>query len=338
MVKHIQRLNQAGTAFSDYHLDALARLAIESDQLVWTLSTIVAALGGCVAEEDTFTIMSLAFSIFHDARCILSGKRIIGQNLAKDDLLRSSIPELVQSFYCSDHPEEMLHKPRFGSNSALGRRLALDVGLLHKLAEQSGLPQLSSIGSFKDSIESTKAVLTLTLLGLLQTRGRFTIAYFDPEGCCQLLPKVLFQSGCLYVSGNQDNPAKLFIRCLCSAGFAMKSSYNAHPDTPAYLMIYMQQLSESERQAWYYSREYAQVEDYDTWWPTERNYRSWRRIRDDHSRTTAPAIDLLEFPNPDRRGEEIEALSQSALKITQDFDYPTSSGTEVTMKISPPLG
>ena len=98
-------------------------LARDADQLVWTLASLVAGLRAHLSVELVVSVMSIAFSVRYDPRCILPVKWT-PQCANMNDNSPSDIPIQIHQYFAAGAPTTSLKRPRYELDSILGQRLA----------------------------------------------------------------------------------------------------------------------------------------------------------------------------------------------------------------------
>ena len=107
-------------------------LAKNGNELVWTIATLVAGLNACLPQHEAMLVLSAAFSLCYDPRCVFP----------QDDLFSvvAEIPYRVGLFF-EDRSATALCKPRYDLDCISGKRLKDDYLLMSQLAKICGLQE-----------------------------------------------------------------------------------------------------------------------------------------------------------------------------------------------------
>jgi hypothetical protein len=211
-------------------LRAVYDLARQGDQLVWTLTAMTAALNACLDPEKVASVVETVFSVRENPACIVHKNTKGGFPQAITEFLRRGK---------GAHPQ--LQKPRYSSNTLLGKRLMEDLALWSRLADVSGLQNHASrlLSPFASescqwpTTQSPEADLACTLLALLQQRWPWRVKIFTARTPFLSKNGVLLRNGYLCVDASAT-PLVAFLEALKSAGVEM----------------HIDEVSQDEEQGW----------------------------------------------------------------------------------------
>lgn len=113
-------------------------LARNGNELVWIMTTLVAGLNACLTAEDAILVLSAAFSVCYDPRCILSARgnwscprspfRCDTKSLSACTIPpRSDIASQVHRFLEKCPQRMKLQMPRYGLGCTIGKRSTEDL-------------------------------------------------------------------------------------------------------------------------------------------------------------------------------------------------------------------
>lgn len=151
-------------------------LARNGNELVWAMTTVVAGLSACLNREAAILVLSTAFSVSYDPRCVLPahGSWSCPQFPISCDTNApyTDLPSQVRRFFEKGSQKIKLKRPRYGLDCTIGKRLKEDFVLMSHLADNCGLQEEmtknfeSSSSIFELSSKRDKADLTLALVAL----------------------------------------------------------------------------------------------------------------------------------------------------------------------------
>ena len=258
---HGMRLTPSSPDESSPEAHALFDLARNGDELVWTMATLVAGLNTYFDPEEAVLVLSTAFSICYDPRCVLP----VNETWLSMDL-RSRV-----ALFFDDPSTTALQRPRYGLGCTLGRRLREDYFLLSRLANKCGLQDEVSQKvdfSYKALTGPQTADLTLTLVALVSQSSSWQSSKVERGAWASLNQRVLFHRGSLWV----DASASLVIDLLYaiqSAGVSITINEEGADQSPPFVEPVMYGLDESDRKRWYQSTDYNYILKTRDWWPDE---------------------------------------------------------------------
>lgn len=203
---------------------------------------------------------------------------LVGVGLCKASSNGYSIPGAILFEMGSGN---FLHRPRFGLDCTIGRRLAEEYALMSHLADICGLQEEINRGvGCKTFGEHLRADLTLTLVALTSQVSPWEArpgtgintnqaSHFDLEG---FVHRIYYYEGSLYVDPSAS-PVIDFLYAIESAGISIKlptrsSVLGFAPDEYfSSLPTRMEGIRQTGHQAWYESREYSRILKTTCWWP-----------------------------------------------------------------------
>ena len=197
------RLTPSSPDESSPEAHALFDLARNGDELVWTMAILVAGLDACLTPEEAVLVLSTAFSLCYDPRCVLP---------LNETWLSMDLPSRVTLFF-DDASTTALQRPRYGLDCTLGRRLREDYFLLSRLANKCGLQEevFKSVNvSYEAPKRPQRADLTLTLVALVSQASSWQASKVKMKTWASLDQRVRFHRGRLWV----DESASLVINLL----------------------------------------------------------------------------------------------------------------------------
>ena len=264
---HRMRLtpNRPGESSSEAH--ALFDLARNGDELVWTMATLVAGLNACLTPEEAVLVLSTAFSLCYDPRCVLP---------VNETWLSVDIPSRVALFF-DDASTTALQRPRYGLDCTLGRRLREDYFLLSRLANKCGLQDDVSQRvdvSHEAFTRSQRADLTLTLVALVSQPSSWEASKVERGTWASLDQRILFHRGSLWV----DASATLVVDLLYAvqlAGVPITINEDGTSRSPPFERPELPNLSACSAESWQRSENYNFVLKTRSWWPNEEDYQDW---------------------------------------------------------------
>ena len=185
---HKMRLTSDDSCESSQEARAFLNFASTEDEILWSMTALVAGLSACLNPEDAMLVLSTALSVRYNSRCLLPacGNCSRGRDSLNCYCIHqkaSNIPFQVREFFEKGSQQKRLQRPRFGLDCTTGKRLVEDFVLMSQLADQCGLQEESSRcftssskmespiqQPFGPLTERDKADLTLAVVGLtLQT-------------------------------------------------------------------------------------------------------------------------------------------------------------------------
>ena len=271
---------------SNEHLSTALRIAIDlaqsRDQFVWTLTILVAALNAYLPQGADL-ILRTVLNVRYDPTCVFPA--FDSSDVGIPFLLVSDLPNSVRRYFRCGAPPNEVRKPRFGVDSAMGRRLTEDIVLLTELGRKSGL-----IEHFRQAADERKAGLenqripwfspadsladsTLALIGLLSQSPPWKIRSIrsitdSPPG-----HRVHFHDQCLYIDARMS-----FVRAfLCEmqlAGIVMDMIDIEAIDLAA-CSSNLDHIDIRFRDAWLESMTYADIVKSETWSPSAEAFHEW---------------------------------------------------------------
>ena len=191
-------------------------LARKGNELVWTMTTLVAGLNACLTPEEAVLVLSTALSLRYDPRCVLPRKGTC--------LLDTDIPSRVALLF-SKGSAIALQRPRYGLDCTLGRRLREDYVLMSHLANNCGLQEEISrkvnVGcSFNIYKGQQRADLTLALVALTSQSSSWQARQVARETFMDPSPRILFDNAILYVDPSASQVVD-FLHAIQSAGLSI---------------------------------------------------------------------------------------------------------------------
>ena len=261
---HRMRLTPSSPDASSPEAHALFDLARNGDELVWTMATLVAGLNACLTPEEAALVLSTAFSICYDPRCVLP---MSGPCLDMD------FPSRVAEFFY-DRSTTALQRPRYGLDCTLGRRLREDYYLLSRLANKCGLQEEVSKNvnvSYEASTGPQRADLTLTLVALVSQPSSWQVSKIKREALLWLHQHILFHRGSLWV----DASAGLVIDLLYAIQLAGIPITINEVGTSQLLPYDGMEMVDLNPGTWYRSKDYNHVLKTRSWWPAREDYQKW---------------------------------------------------------------
>lgn len=247
-------------------VQAFFDLATNGNKLVWTMTTLVAGLNACLAPEEAIQVLSTAFSLRHDTRCVLP-KETTWSN--------TDLPNQVALFF-DKGSTTALQMPLFGLDCTLGRRLKEDYNIMSHLANKSGLQEEISMTvnvDRKASIAQRRADLTLALVALTSQSSSWHASKVVRGTFEHPSPRILFYDGKLCV----DESAGLVVDLLWaiqSAGILITIPEQGRENwSPPFHRPKLLELSDLDRETWYQSVPYNALLKSFTWWPGLDDYR-----------------------------------------------------------------
>ena len=300
---HRMRLTPSSRDESLPEAHALFDLARNGDELVWTMATLVAGLNACLTPEEAALVLSTAFSICYDPRCVLP---MSGACLDVD------IPSRVAMFF-DDGSTTALQRPRYSLDCTLGRRLRKDYFLLSRLADKCGLQEEVSKNvnvSCEASTGPQRADLTLTLVALVSQPSSWQAFKLKRGTFASLIQRILFNRGSLWV----DASASLVIDLLYaiqSAGVPITINEDGTSQSPPLrnpVAPDILNLDKFNAKRWYQSKDYSYILKTRSWWPNRQDYLDW--IDSPWINSTLPtSIPESELPGPDGHYLPVELSS-----------------------------
>ena len=263
------RLASVDSRQSSLEAHALFDLATNGNEFVWTMTTIIAGLNACLTSEEAILVLSTAFSLRYDPRCVLPLDRTLPSTAIPD------LPSREAQLF--DHGSSTaLQRPRYDLVCTLGRRLKEDYLLMSYLANVCGLQEEISrklnVG-YQDPTEQPKIDLILALVALASqpsSWGAWRQVLRRP-----MTTRVCFLNRTLVVHPSASRVVA-FLYAIQSAGISITihdqpyQSFQQPSDQ-------MQGMPRSECQAWYQSHEYNSVLKNESWWPRKADYVEWQR-------------------------------------------------------------
>lgn len=303
---------------------AFSDLARNGNELVWTMTTLVAGLNVFLASEAAVLVLSTAFSVRCDPQCVLprSGTwsypsktyERYGFRLACATHPRAEIPSQVRLVF-EKGSVKVLQRSRYVLDCTIGRRLAEDYALMSHLANICGLQEeINRSVSCDTFAEQLKVNLTLILIALTSQAlpwkarlARMTSERWYPsmerEHC------IFFYKGSVYLDSYSNPVLFHFLYAIQSAGLPISIHTVEHMEPFGHDLNF---LRPSDRQAWYESKEYSRVLKTESWWPSRLAYADWQEARrggqrslsyrlfrgqrGPHHRQVAPSVDILLDP------------------------------------------
>ena len=263
---HRMRLAPNSPDESSSEAHALFDLARNGDELVWTMATLVAGLDACLTQEEAVLVLSTAFSLCYDPRCVLP----------VNETWLSDIPSRVALFF-DDASATALQRPRYGLDCTLGRRLKEDYFLLLRLANKCGLQDDVSQRvdvSYEASTRPQRADLTLALVALVSQPLSWQASKVKRGTWASLDQRILFHRGSLWV----DASATLvidFLYAIQLAGVPIKINEDGTSQSPPFEDPEILDLDASSVHSWYRSEDYNRVLKTRSWWPDREDYLDW---------------------------------------------------------------
>lgn len=175
---------------------ALIDLANNGNELLWTMTTLVAGLNACLTPDNAVLVLSTAFSVCSDPRCVLPARGSWSCHICCDTNspsactkhLQSDIPSQVRRFFEKGSQPTELQRPRYALDCTIGKRLAEDFILISHLADKCGLQEETSRSFASSSVTRShvtqdlglsanrdKADLTLALVALISQTLPWTV-------------------------------------------------------------------------------------------------------------------------------------------------------------------
>ena len=281
--------------------------ARNGNKLVWTMTTLVAGLNACLIPEDAILVLSTAFSVCYDPRCVLPAQGTWSCPCfpvrCKSDSLsactkhpQSDIPSQVRRFFEEGSQQANLQRPRYGLDCTIGKRLAEDFILMSHLADKCGLQEemrrpfafSSSTGSRTRqksgmSVNRDRADLTLALVALTSQTLPWTVEVVR-GGSAHSMHRAIFvryyERSVLQVH-KSATMVECFVNVIKGTGIPIsvrESDPKGRVDL-ARFYPHMEDVPKSDRQAWYESVRYSHILKNVTWCPSAGHYREWARLR-----------------------------------------------------------
>ena len=231
-------------------------LARSRNELVWTMTTLVAGLNACLNRKEALLVLSTALSLCYDPRCILP---------MDGGWFDTDIPSRVAVFF-DNASATALQRPRYGLDCTLGRRLREDYLLMSHLADRCGIQEemYEKLGS-KASTGQPSVDLTLALVALISQSSSWRAEMVEGARFIHPPHRILFYNASLHV----DPFASLvvdFLYAIQSAGIRI-TVYRQ--DSPSPLG---EEFRGSDDQPWHQSGGYRSHLKTRSWWPTTNNY------------------------------------------------------------------
>lgn len=248
-------------------VQAFFDLATNGNELVWTMTTLVAGLNACLAPEEAIQVLSTAFSLRYDPRCVLP--KVI--TLSYPDL-----PSQVALFF-DKGSATALQMPLFGLDCTLGRRLKEDYDIMSHLANKCGLQEEISMTvnmGRKASTAQQRADLTLALVALTSQPSCWHTYQMKRETFTHHSPRILFYKTSLYVDPSADLVVD-FLYAIQSAGILITiNGQDTYPFPPSHNLEILDNGLDLD--SYYRSKEYNHHLKTQSWWPSSDVYLDWR--------------------------------------------------------------
>ena len=314
---HKMSLNPPDPRESSPEARAFFDLARNGNELIWTLSNLVAGLNACLTPEDAILVLSTAFSVLYDPRCVLPAHGSwsyprFAVRCDKNALSpctkhpQSDIPSQVRQFIGESCQEIKLQRPRYGLDCTIGKRLAEDFMLMSHLADQCGLQEVirrqfaSSLNTGPRFVEAStrstnryKADLTLTLVALASQPLPWTVKIVSGDDPYSM-HSVLFGRSVLQAHKSATT-VNSFVDAIQSAGISISVEEDYWSRFCSELGVgvsgrswcypemdrvgHMEGVPKIDRQAWYESTEYVRLLKNVSWCPPAGAYQEWQRYR-----------------------------------------------------------
>ena len=258
------RLTPSSPDESSPEAHALFDLARNGDELVWTMAALVAGLNACLDPEEAVLVLSTAFSICYDPRCVLP---------VNETWLSMDLPSRVALFF-DDASTTALQRPRYGLDCTLGRRLREDYYLLSRLANQSGLQEEVSKNvnvSYEASTGPQKADLTLTLVALASQPSSWQTFKVQRGAFASPIQRILFHRGSLWVDASAS-PVIDLLYAIQSAGVSITINEYGTDQSPPFDGPVVYGLNDFDPKRWYQSNDYNYILKTRSWWPDREDY------------------------------------------------------------------
>ena len=252
-------------------VQAFFDLATNGNELVWTMTTLVAGLNAYLAPEEAIQVLITAFSLRYDPRCVLP-KETIGSN--------TDLPTQVALFF-DKGSATALQKPLYGLDCTLGRRLKEDYDIMSHLANKCGLQEeiLRTVNvGHKASTAQQRADLTLALVALTSQPSCWHTYQMERGTFTHPSPRILFYKTSLYVDLSADLVVDL-LYAIQSAGITIKIY---EQDTYLFPPSHNPEILEDvlDRDSYYRSEEYNHHLKTQSWWPSCDVYLKWKKSFD----------------------------------------------------------
>lgn len=303
-------------------------LAWNGNKLVWTMTTLVAGLNACLTPGDAILVLSTAFSVRYDPRCVLPPQGTwscprfpvrcnSGSLSACKKQPQSDIPSQVRRFFEEGAQQAKLQRPRYGLDCTIGKRLAEDFILMSHLADKCGLQEemrrsfafSSSTGSHtrqnpRISVNRDRADLTLALVALTSQTLPWTVKVV--HGGEPSMHRAIFvrYHGRSVLQVHKSAMVEHFLNAIKGAGIPISVSESDQGEWDwARFYPHMDCVPKSDRQAWYESVEYNHILKTETWCPSTGAYQEWERFR---------------TPGPKQRGTNTPKHRQALTAVLSD--------------------
>lgn len=241
--------------------NALFDLARNGNELVWTMATLVAGLNAFLSPEEAILVLSTAFSLCHDPRCVLP---------KNGTWSKTDIPSRVVLHF-DNRFANPLQRPRYDLDCTLGRRLREDYFLMSQLADKCGL-QKEIIRKFGYKTFGVEPEVDLTL-ALVALASQLDFWEVWRARSITSRPHVLLYDERLLI----DPTASLvldFLYSIQSAGISIR--IKDEPDHMSPPCDPKKEYQGHDRQAWYQSREYHLLLKHNSWWPSTFVFLTWK--------------------------------------------------------------
>ena len=235
--------------------------AMNGDELVWTMATLVAGLNACLSPKEAILLLSTTLSLCYDPNCVLP---------MNGTWLDTDIPTQVARFF-DNRSTLALQRPRYGLDSTLGRRLSEDYLLMSHLANECGLQEeVSRKMNFghKASTGATKAELTLTLIALASPSSSWKAFKMTRGTYASPMQRILFHKESLWV----DQSASLVIDLLYAVRAAgIPIQFHEQPTLP----FSAQRNRNDFPTGWYGGQDCTRLLKTRSWWPSGADCFNW---------------------------------------------------------------
>lgn len=272
---HAMCLTPGDSHETSSEVQAFFNLATNGNELVWTMTTLVAGLNACLAPEEAIQVLSTAFSLRYDPRCVVP---------RQGTWLTTDIPSQVALFF-DKGSATALQKPLYGLDCTLGRRLKEDYDIMSHLANKCGLQEemFRTLNvDRKSSTAQQRADLTLALVALTSQPSCWHTYQMERGTFTHPSPRILFYKTSLCVDPSADLVVDL-LYAIQSAGipitiyeqdtYLFPPSHNPEIHNPEILEDVL------DLDSYYGSKEYNHHLKTQTWWPSRDLYLDWKKRR-----------------------------------------------------------
>lgn len=212
MSEWIRKLAMTPENLPGYMLEAraLLHLARDANELIWTMTSLIAGLNAVLTTSDALLVLSMALSVCYDQQ-IFSNSGEIWFRPSR------TCNDIFQEYSATDPFDRkltmFLQRPRYALDCATGSRLREDYRLMSYLADTCGLQEeisrkLASRSTGTQSRDQSpglwpgipKADLTLAALALISQSGTWSVQIIHVETRSGLYPpNVVFKQEILLV-------------------------------------------------------------------------------------------------------------------------------------------